>query len=188
MAPSPQSAVRDPVRIRLATPEDAAPLSAFAARCFREAYRELAAPEDLEAYVAGAFFDARQLAELRDPATYTLVAEGGGAWAGYAQLRWSDPPPAIRDAAAIELSRFYVDRPWQGRGVAQALMRTALEAAAAGGARVAWLGVWQRNPRAVAFYEKSGFRVVGTQPFAMGADVQDDWVMARALDAATSGR
>ena len=42
-----------------------------------------------------------------------------------------------------------------------------------------WLGVWQRNPRAVRFYEKCGFRRVAEATFVLGTDVQTDWVMAR---------
>jgi GNAT superfamily N-acetyltransferase len=170
-----------PLRIRVATPEDARALTAFMTDCFRETYVSLCAAEDIDAYVAGAFLEPRQRAELQDPSMRTLLIEERDAWAGYAQLKWGEPAPSVRGRPAVELARFYVDRPWQGRGVAQVLMRAALEAAAAEGARVAWLGVWQRNPRAVRFYEKAGFRVVGTQGFTMGRDVQQDHVMARGI-------
>ena len=60
-------------------------------------------------------------------------------------------------------------------------MDAAVEAAAARGARTLWLGVWERNARAIAFYAKCGFADVGAQPFTLGADVQTDRVMALAL-------
>ncbi|HEX7807692.1 MAG TPA: GNAT family N-acetyltransferase, partial [Thermoanaerobaculia bacterium] len=44
-----------------------------------------------------------------------------------------------------------------------------------------WLGVWEHNPRAIAFYEKCGFRITGKHPFLLGSDLQTDLVMTREL-------
>ena len=79
----------------------------------------------------------------------------------------------------IELKRLYVARAWHGRGVAQALMDAALDAARARGAQKLWLGVWERNPRAVAFYAKYGFVRVGEHTFVLGGDAQTDWLFVR---------
>jgi ribosomal protein S18 acetylase RimI-like enzyme len=174
-------------RLRRAEVADAAALAAFAARLFRETYGPAAdpglsggsRPEDVEAYVAPHFAPALQTAELADPALTTFVAEtDAGAIAAYAQLRAPSPHPAAPPGAA-ELARFYVDWPWQGRGVAGALMAALVDAARAAGARALWLAVLQRNARAVGFYRREGFRVVGTSTFRMGAEVQDDWIMVR---------
>ena len=78
--------------------------------------------------------------------------------------------------------RFYVDRPWHGRGVAGELMAAAAETARAGGGRTLWLTAWERNPRAQAFYAKAGFRDVGTDTFVLGHSPQVDRVLVRALD------
>jgi ribosomal protein S18 acetylase RimI-like enzyme len=83
----------------------------------------------------------------------------------------------------VEIVRFYVDRAWRGTGLAAALMDAAAEEARGRGARSLWLGVWERNPRAIRFYEKCGFRDVGSQDFVLGSDVQRDRVMARHLEA-----
>ena len=69
-----------------------------------------------------------------------------------------------------------------GQGVAQTLMAAAVETARSGGARTLWLGVWERNERAIAFYRKSGFEDAGTQTFVLGTDHQRDFVLARPLD------
>jgi ribosomal protein S18 acetylase RimI-like enzyme len=81
----------------------------------------------------------------------------------------------------LELKRLYVARACHGQGVAQALMDAALDAARARGAQTMWLGVWERNPRAVAFYRKYGFTRVGEHTFMLGTDAQTDWVLARPL-------
>jgi len=87
----------------------------------------------------------------------------------------------VRGPAPLELKRLYVARAWHGHGVAQALMDAALTAARAHGAQTLWLGVWERNARAAAFYRKYGFTRVGEHTFVLGTDPQTDWVLARPL-------
>lgn len=168
--------------IRSAAADDAPWLAALAERTFRETYTAYNTAHDMEQYVAEHFSAVRQRAELADPRMITLVAEADAAAAGYAQLARSEAPPSVTGPVPMEIVRFYVDRPWHGRGVAQRLMAAAAEAARGAGARTLWLGVWERNDRAVAFYRKSGFREVGTQVFVLGADHQHDLVLARPLE------
>jgi diamine N-acetyltransferase len=167
--------------IRMATVADAPWLAALAERTFRETYTAHNTPEDMEQYVAGHFGPALQAVELRDPRMITLVAEHDGRAAGYAQIARGAAPAAVTGPAPMEVVRFYVDRPWHGRGIAQTLMAAVVDAASAEGARTLWLGVWERNERAIAFYRKSGFVDVGTQVFVLGADQQRDLVLARPL-------
>lgn len=170
------------VAIRIAVAADAAALTAFGARTFRDTFAADNRPEDIEAYLAETYRLERQAAELADPGRTTLVAVApDGTLAGFAQLRLGPAPACVAGAHPIELLRFYVDRPWQGRGVAQALMTATLAAARTRDAATLWLGVWERNPRAIAFYRKWGFRDVGSQPFVLGTDRQTDRVMARAI-------
>ena len=69
-----------------------------------------------------------------------------------------------------------VDAPWHGKGIAHALMDASLDEAAHRGAATVWLGVWERNARAIRFYGKRGFHDIGVQPFKLGSDLQHDRV------------
>lgn len=169
------------VVIRAARLPDAAWLATLAERTFRETYGAHNTPENMEHYVAEHFGSARQAAELREGRMTTLVAEVDGEPAGYAQLGQRPAPASVTGGAPLEIVRFYVDRPWHGRGVAQQLMEAAVNTARAAGARTLWLGVWERNPRAIAFYRKCGFQDVGTQTFVLGADHQRDLVLTRSV-------
>jgi GNAT superfamily N-acetyltransferase len=169
------------VLIRPAAVPDAPWLAALAERTFRETYTAYNTPDDMERYVAEHFGPVHQEAELRDARRITLVAEVDGRAAGYAQLARGDAPSSVTGAAPMEVVRFYVDRPWHGRGVAHQMMAAAADSAREAGARTLWLGVWERNPRAIAFYRKCGFEDVGTQIFVLGADHQQDLVLARSL-------
>jgi ribosomal protein S18 acetylase RimI-like enzyme len=88
-------------------------------------------------------------------------------------------PAAPRRA---ELHRIYVSSEWQGRGVAQSLMQNALDTAASAGSDLLWLGVWEHNRKAIAFYRKFGFEILGDQPFMLGEDRQRDLIMAVGID------
>lgn len=165
--------------IRRAVPADAPYLAGLAERTFRETYAEFNSPADMDRYVAEHFGPDRQALELHEGPTVTLVAEDGERLAGYAQLRWSEPPACVAGKSPMEVARFYVDRTWHGRGLAQRLMAAVVDAARSEGAGILWLGVWERNPRAIAFYRKCGFREAGTQTFVLGADPQRDLVLVR---------
>lgn len=167
--------------IRRADQDDAEWLADFGARTFSETFAAENKPEDLAAYLAASFSPARQAAELADPASTFLVAELGGRAAGYAKLRAGEPAQDVRGARPVKLVRLYVLAEWLGRGVGQALMRACMEEARQGGHQTVWLGVWERNERAQAFYRKWNFRAVGEQVFQLGSDPQRDIVMERAV-------
>jgi ribosomal protein S18 acetylase RimI-like enzyme len=169
------------VSIRRARPQDAAALATFAARCFSHTYEAYNTPEDMRSYLASAFGMEQQATELADPAMVTVLAEEHGGLVGYAQLRRKAAPACVTHEAPVEIYRFYVDASVHGKGVAQELMAEAMAAARDLGGRHLWLGVWERNPRAIAFYMKSGFIDVGKQIFELGNDRQTDRVLVKPL-------
>ena len=169
------------VTVRPGLPSDAPLVAEFGARTFAETFGAANDPADMALYLRTAYGLAQQAAALADPATAVLIAECGGAIAGYAQLHEGQAPAWAGALPAIELQRFYVDAPWQGRGIARVLMEAVLREAARRGGRAVWLGVWERNERAIAFYRKCGFVDVGSQPFVLGTDCQTDRLMTLAL-------
>jgi diamine N-acetyltransferase len=165
------------VHIRSGTSQDAAALAAFAARTFAETFAGDNPAADMRLHLSRAYGIAQQTAELTSPAVITLLAEDEGRLVGYAQVRYGPAPPCVQPADAIELHRFYVDAPAHGKGVAQRLMAAVRDAARTAGARHLWLGVWERNARAIRFYAKCGFVDVGSHDFVLGTDRQTDRVM-----------
>ena len=170
------------VTLRRAVPADAAPLAAFATRAFADTYAAYNTAEDMRAYLATAYGVDRQARELTDPEMLTVLAESEGGMAGYAQLRRKTVPPCVTHENPVEIYRFYVDRSAHGTGVAARLMAESLAAARDLGGNHIWLGVWEKNARALAFYRKQGFRDVGTQDFWLGSDRQTDRVLVKRLE------
>lgn len=169
--------------LRPAAPGDAPELARFGEWVFRDAFAADNRPENIDAYAGATYSIEKQAADIADPARVTLVAEVESKIIAYAQLRVGPPPACVTGPDPIELLRFYVDRQWHGVGAAQALMAATLGAATERNAKTVWLGVWERNPRAIAFYGKCGFRDVGSQPFVLGDDRQTDRIMELALGA-----
>jgi GNAT superfamily N-acetyltransferase len=156
-------------------------LAELGARTFSETFAADNTPEDMAAYLAASFNPAQQTAELTDPASTFLIAEVGGLAAGYARLQAGGPAEGIEGAKPVELVRLYVLREWLGRGVGGALMDACVAEARRAGHGTIWLGVWERNGRAQAFYRKWNFRAVGEHVFQLGSDPQTDILMERAV-------
>ncbi len=171
----------DQPRIRLATTADAEPLAALAERTFRDTFADDNAAGDMEAYVRDSFSLDQVRAELTDGAHTFLLAfvDGTENPTGYAKIRTGTTDPSVTGSDPVELERLYVDRGALGHGVGAALMRACLDAAQSGGHRTLWLGVWERNGRAISFYEKWGFEAVGDHVFKLGSDDQRDLIMER---------
>ena len=167
------------IRIRRATVDDAAVVADLARRTFVDTFAADNRPEDMEAHVARTYGEHLQRREIENPDVLTLLAEEDGVPVAFAQLKRGEPLPCVPPGASIQIARFYVDKPWHGRGVAQELMRAVEDEARALGGTGLWLGVWERNFRAMKFYGKCGFTTVGTMDFHVGEDHQIDMVMAR---------
>jgi ribosomal protein S18 acetylase RimI-like enzyme len=174
--------------IRRAVPADAPVVAELARRTFTDAFGAASDPHDLALHVARAYGVPQQSAEIAHPGIVTLLSEVGGRPAAYAQVRRGQPPACVSDRDAVEISRFYADQAWHGRGIAQRLMDAALAAARELGARTVWLMVYEHNARALAFYARAGFREVGRHNFLFGNTMELDRVLARELEADDSTR
>ena len=167
--------------IRTASAVDAAVLAELARRTFYDTFAATNDATDMALYLSSAYGVDQQTRELNDRDITTLLVEVEGQAIAYAQLRGDHVPECVTGANPVELWRFYVDRGWHGRGVAQTLMTRVREVARDRGAKTLWLGVWERNDRARAFYAKSGFTDAGEHIFLFGTDPQTDRVMVTSL-------
>ena len=166
--------------LRLATSADVDTLCTLGARTFRETYYSISEPSEVDEYADEHFARAKIEGWLATPTSQTLVASLDGMDVGYAHVR-AQVTACVADRDAIELSRLYLLASAQGHGLGAAMMRRVLAAAVAFGGRTVWLGVYDRNVRAVAFYEAWGFRQAGTREFEFGGLVYEDPVMTRAV-------
>ena len=169
------------IQIRRASAVDAATLAALAERTFHDTFTEVNTPENMAAHAAASYGIDKQRAEIESDRVRTLLMELDSVVVGYAQLRNGHAPDCVSAENAVELWRFYIDRSGIGRGLAQRLMEAVVAEATEWNGRALWLGVWEHNPRAIAFYRKCGFVEVGAHVFRLGDDAQTDLIMQREL-------
>jgi diamine N-acetyltransferase len=163
-----------------ARPSDVDWLLPLAKRIFCETFEPYYQPEHFWGYVDRAYTPDSWRAELQDPKAAFWVAWVGERPVGYLKLAWAYVPEVLAGQHLLEVARLYVDQRYHGRGVGPTLMEKAIETAHLEGFDGLWLGVWQKNNRALHFYRKYGFAIVGTHPFEMGGGlVENDYVMKR---------
>ncbi len=167
------------IHIRTATVGDNLLLAELGRRTFEDTFAKDNTPENTALYLERSFGPDIQAAKLADPNTIFLIAEIEGAPVGYAQLNLGSRLPEISGEQTIEIERIYSNAAWIGQGVGGALMAACIDLAAEKECDTIWLGVWERNPRAIAFYTKWGFKTVGSHVFMLGEDVQNDYLMQR---------
>lgn len=85
------------------------------------------------------------------------------------------------DPASLEIERIYVSGGFQGEGLGRYLMEQAIQIAVARKKKYIWLGVWEKNERAIRFYKRNGFYKTGIHSFVVGEDVQTDHLMRKDL-------
>lgn len=164
--------------LRRATSADLVPFGEFTRRTFRATYGAFQTPERMARHLEARMNDRLLAQELADAARTVLVLTHDDEWVACAMLRRGDGPPAVAGVRPVEIERFYVSQVWHGRGLAALLMAATLDAAREEGHDVAWLAVWERNQRAVRFYEKQGFRIVGPHIYLFDGTPEDDHLMA----------
>jgi diamine N-acetyltransferase len=170
------------IRFRPCEIGDLDTLRTVAYRTYDEAFRHMNTPADMDAYMESAFTRAKLEEELRNPLSAFLFLYSDGVLAGYIKINEGAAQSDLGDPAALEIERIYVLRDFQGLGLGKALVEKALEIARRKEKSFLWLGVWQKNENAIAFYERLGFRKAGTHPFIMGSDRQTDWIMRREVN------
>lgn len=176
-----ETSIQPNLIIRRGKAADAGLLAELGARTFSDTFAADNTPEDMAAYLASAFNPGQQAAELADPQCLFQIAETGGVALGYAMLRSGNVLDNVTDDNPIELVRLYVSQESLGSGVGAALMQACIVEAKKRGYRVLWLGVWEHNHRAQAFYRKWNFNEVGTHMFQLGDDPQTDILMQRSI-------
>ena len=165
------------MNIRNGTIHDASLLSELGAKTFYETFAKDNTQENIDSYLKASFSPEIQLKELSAPDAIFFIVESEETPIGYVQLIMGSRDESTTGAKPLEIRRIYAVQEYLGKGVGSELMKAALNEAHKQGCDCVWLGVWEKNSRAIAFYKKWGFREVSTHSFMLGDDLQNDFVM-----------
>ena len=164
---------------RRATISDASTIAQIGADTFKAAFGPDNTLENMDEYLSANFNTETIQSQLTDPSSIFLMGFDGGKLIGYAMLNEGTPPVSVPGSNPVELVRFYVVEEVIGLGYGSELMRACLDETRKLSYTTIWLGVWEKNERAIRFYEKWGFGKVGKKQFILGQDVQYDFIMER---------
>ena len=167
--------------LRSCTSKDIDMLRALSIKTYYETFAHLNTPEDMQAYLDEAFEINKLKHELDDPNSAFFFLYFNNVLAGYLKLNEAPSQTDINDKSSLEIERIYVSSQFQGAGLGRYLMEQAISIARERKKDYAWLGVWEKNEKAIRFYKKNGFYENGTHSFVMGEDVQRDYIMRKDL-------
>lgn len=173
--------MEEKITIRSATFADAKLLAELGAKTFYETFESFNTEEDMASYLENNFTMNQLERELKEEGATFLLALHGDSVVGYAKMRKQEQPEGLNEIDNIEIERIYSSKEYLGKQVGKTLMEACLNFAKQGGHKVVWLGVWERNSRAISFYEKWGFEKFGSHPFILGKDLQTDLLMRKEL-------
>jgi len=142
-------------------------------------YSELNNPADVESYSVTAFTHDKMLAELINPNSAFYFALWDEKPIGYIKINYADAQTELKDDTSLELERIYVLAAHQSKRIGKELLNFAIDLAQKDKLQYLWLGVWEHNQKAIAFYERNGFETFGSHDFMLGNDKQTDLLMRR---------
>ena len=169
------------IEIRYALLSDAGLIADISRQTFSETFADSNTTADMEKFLNEQFTREALMEEVSEPGSIFLLAFADGEPAGYVRKREGESYPEFEDMPAIEIARIYALKKMIGKGVGSALMQACISIAIENRRRIIWLGVWERNERAIAFYRKWGFEKFSGHDFVLGNDIQHDWLMMKYL-------
>jgi diamine N-acetyltransferase len=165
------------IHIRPAGTEDASLISDIARKTFMETYGEMNTPENMEDYLQSQFAHDKIMEELLNRNARFFLAYLEEVPVAFTKVRNDRQIKKLEDIKALEIQRIYVLQEYQGFSVGKAMLDMVKELARNEGYKTIWLQVWQKNNKAIRFYQKGGFVVFETANFKLGNDIQQDFLM-----------
>lgn len=167
--------------VRKAIFEDAQALVEISRITFYDTYHAFNQKENMDLYMDTYFSLSAIQEELNNPANTFLLYFTDQQLKGYVKLCDKPVPEPFNGEEVLEIARLYVLSSEHGKGSGKLLMEKSIEYARQLGKTAIFLIVWKENARALAFYRKCGFDIVGEQEFMLGTDLQHDWLMKKSL-------
>jgi diamine N-acetyltransferase len=169
------------ITVRTCNAKDIDTLVSLGIKTFRDTFDEFNDPANMILYINKTFTRKVIEEEMKQAGAVFFLAIDARQAVGYARLRASPTPAGLNGTATLEIERLYVHRDYLGKRVGHMLMQTCLAYAKKKDCKTLWLGVWEKNARAISFYERNGFERFGEHTFMLGNDAQTDWLMKKEL-------
>ena len=175
------SYLRSHMQISKAVLSNLKELQTLGRKTFFETFSSGNTEENMREYLDMEFAEEKMKQELSNIDSGFYLAKEKDKLIGYLKINFGNAQTELKEKSGMEVERIYVLKEFHGKNVGQILFDKALEIANQKNMNYLWLGVWEKNPRAIRFYEKNGFVQFGTHLFKVGDDEQTDVMMRREL-------
>ncbi len=169
------------INIIKCTLEDLPKLQEISYETFNETFKEQNSPENMHAYLERAFNLEQFEKELSKVFSNFFFVYLNNELAGYLKVNTNDAQSEEMGNDLLEIERIYIKNKFQKHGLGKYLLKKAIEVALEQNKKKIWLGVWEKNENAIAFYQKMGFVQTGAHSFYMGDEEQIDIIMTKTL-------
>jgi diamine N-acetyltransferase len=169
------------INIKKCTLEDLRTLQDISYETFNETFKHQNSPENMNAYLERAFNLKQLEKELSHISSQFFFVYFNNEVAGYLKVNTNDAQSEEMGDESLEIERIYIKKKFQKHGLGKYLLNKAMEIAMEQNKKQFWLGVWEKNENAIAFYKKMGFVQTGVHSFYMGDEEQFDFIMSKTL-------
>ncbi|XOK64637.1 GNAT family N-acetyltransferase [Paenibacillus elgii] len=170
------------ITIKKCTLEDLLKLQEISCETFNETFKDQNSPENMNAYLERAFNLKQLEQELSNSSSQFFFVYCNHEVAGYLKVNTNDAQSEEMGDESLEIERIYIKSKFQKHGLGKYLLNQAIEIALECNKKKIWLGVWENNENAIAFYKKMGFVQTGAHSFYMGDEEQIDFIMTKTLN------
>lgn len=167
------------ITMKKCTLEDVQELQSIGKETFFETFKDQNTEENMKAYLERAFTIEQLEKEMNHQESKFYLVYDQHEVAGYLKLNIGEAQTEPMGEESMEVERIYVKKLFQSRGLGKILITKAIETAENLQKKKVWLGVWEKNEPAIAFYQKMGFVQTGMHSFFMGDEEQFDYIMTR---------
>ncbi|MEI5888213.1 GNAT family N-acetyltransferase [Bacillus albus] len=169
------------INIKKGTLEDLYTLQEISYETFNETFKDQNSPQNMSAYLEKAFHLKQLEKELSNVASQFFFVYFNNEVAGYLKVNTNDAQSEEMGDESLEIERIYIKGEFQKHGLGKYLLNKSIEIAMEHNKKKIWLGVWEKNENAIAFYKKMGFVQTGVHSFYMGDEEQFDFIMIKTL-------
>lgn len=167
--------------IKKCTLEDLPILQTISYETFNDTFKYQNSPENMDAYMERAFNLKQLEKELANSSSQFFFVYFNNEVAGYLKVNTDGAQSEEMGDESLEIERIYIKNKFQKHGLGKYLLSKAMELAMEHNKQKIWLGVWEKNENAIAFYKKMGFVQTGAHSFYMGDEEQTDFIMEKTL-------
>jgi diamine N-acetyltransferase len=169
------------INLKRCTLEDLRTLQEISYETFNDTFQHQNTPENMSSYLERAFNLKKLEKELSTISSDFFFAYFNNEVAGYLKVNTNDAQSEKMGSESLEIERIYIKNKFQKLGVGKYLLNKAVEIALERDKKKIWLGVWEKNENAIAFYEEMGFVQTGAHSFYMGDEEQIDFIMTKTI-------